>query len=128
MHSWILKPSSNINQMLKVRNIASVDTSQYPTHLCILHRYATSDDLIFPEAATLAFFSAFEEHCLNHLDNALFVAQDINTGLLSIHIYTQDHNQTINETIEYLKRQPQFHIEFKVTPDAQWQIFKTLGD
>ena len=129
MQPWILKPCSDINRMLKVRNdLESFEPSLYPLHISIIHRYATSDDLIFPEPTTLAFFGGFQEECLEQLDDALFVAQDIDTGLLTIHIYAKDHNKTITDTIAYLKRQPKYHVEFKVTTDPQWKIIAKLGE
>ncbi|MEA3353479.1 MAG: DUF695 domain-containing protein [Campylobacterota bacterium] len=129
MDNWVLKPCSDINRMLKIRtDLENFEQSNYPTLLTISHRYATSDDVLFPEPSTLAFFIGFEEKCLLNMDGAVYVAQDIHTGLLDIHIYAADYEKTIYEAIEYLKLKPQYHVEFKVDADKNWNIVETLGE
>lgn len=128
MNNWELKPCDDLNRMLKVRtDLSLINKQEYPHLIILTHRYATSDDLLFPEASTLAFFAAFEEKCLETLESGIYVAQDIYTGLLEIYIYTFNYKKTIIETVEYLNLQPEYHVEFKVNTDNDWQIFKNLG-
>lgn len=129
MDNWKLKESSDLNRMLKVRtDLESIKKEEYPHLIILTHRYATSDDVLFPEPSTLGFFAGFEERCLANLTAGVYVAQDIHTGLLDIHIYTNDYKTTITETVEYLKQKPEYHIEFKVNGDKNWNIFKNLGN
>ncbi|MBN2824272.1 MAG: DUF695 domain-containing protein [Campylobacterales bacterium] len=123
---WILKPTDNINQMLKIRSdLENIANSEYPMHIALIHHYTTRDDLLFPEAMTLAFFEAFKEQ-LDTLNDAILVAEDINMGLLTLHIYAKAYQKTIEECIGYLKKQPHYDVEFKVTHDLAWAIVKAL--
>ena len=129
MDNWKLKESHDLNRMLKVRtDLHLINKQEYPHLIKLTHRYATSDDVLFPEPATLGFFAGFEEKCLKNLESGLYVAQDIYTGLLEIYIYTYNYKKTIIETIEYLKQKPQFHVDFKVNSDDNWEIFENLGE
>jgi len=129
MDNWELKPCSDLNRMLKVRtDLSLINKDEYPFLIVIKHRYATSDDVIFPEPFTLGFFAAFEEKCLNTLESGIYVAQDIYTGMLELYIYTYNYKKTIIETTEYLKLKPEYHIEFQVLSDTNWDILKNLGD
>ncbi|MEA3288789.1 MAG: DUF695 domain-containing protein [Campylobacterota bacterium] len=129
MDNWTLKPCSDINRMLKIRtDLNSFENEKYPHLVTITHRYATSDDVLFPEPTTLAFFSGFEERSLYNLTDAVYVAQDIHTGLFEVHIYAKDYEKTIHQTIEYLKLKPEYHVEFKVTSDKNWAIITSLGE
>lgn len=128
---WILKDSGNINRMLKVRDELKDfnGKEQYPLLLTITHKYATSDDVLFPEPVTLAFFAGFEQNCLEPLQeqgSIKFVASDINTGLLKLYIYTKDAQQTIFDTIEYLKQKPEFKVEFHINQDNKWDFYNSL--
>jgi hypothetical protein len=128
MDNWALKPCDDLNRMLKVRtDLKNFDKKdQFPTLLTITHRYATSDDILFPEPTTLGFFGGFEDGCLNKLDNIVYFAQDIHTGLLEIHMYVKDHEKTIYDLINYLKQKPQYHVEFKLIKDDNWSFFNSL--
>jgi len=128
MDNWKLVESTDINRMLKVRtDLNQINKEEYPHLIILTHRYATSDDILFPEPSTLAFFATFEEKSLKKLESGIYVAQDIHTGLLDIYIYTYNYKKTIIETVEYLKQKPEYHIEFKVNADLKWDIFKNLG-
>ncbi len=127
MDNWTLKPCESINRILRIRtDTGSIDRSLYPTLVTIRHKYTTADDLLFPHPSTLGFFSGFEQACLEKLDGAIFVAQDIDTGLLKLHIYTADHHKTIMDTIEHLKLRPEYHVEFEVMEDREWKVFEGL--
>lgn len=127
--NWALIPCDDLNRMLKIRtDLENFDKKdQFATLVTITHRYSTSDDVLFPEPATLAFFANFEEKCLNIHDDMIYVAQDIHTGLLDIHIYVKDHEKSIYDAIEYLKSKPEYHVEFKVTFDKEWNFLNTLN-
>jgi len=127
MQNWTLKPCDDINRMLKLRSdLENIDKASFPMLITLIHRYATADDLLFPEATTLAFFSDFEQKCAMQLDDAHMVAQDIDTGLLTIYIYAKNYQKSIEDTIAYLKLQPRYHVEFKVQEDKEWSVFKEL--
>jgi len=129
MDNWELKECIDLNRMLKVRtDLNLINKEEYPHLIILTHRYATSDDVLFPEPSTLGFFATFEEKCLKKLESAIYVAQDIHTGLLGIYIYTYNYKKTIIETIEHLKQKPEYHVEFKVNSDENWDIFENLGE
>ncbi len=129
---WTLcQKVSNINQMLKVRvdindKIADIN---YPNLLTIKHKYTTSDDVLFPELSTLSYFAAFEEKCLEKLEEAgslIFVASDINDGMVQLYVYCKDEQKTILECINFLKNNPNFIVEFEVKKDTKWNDFKIM--
>ena len=129
---WTLcQKVSNINQMLKVRvdindKIADIN---YSNLLTIKHKYTTSDDVLFPELSTLSYFAAFEEKCLEKLEEAgslIFVASDINDGMVQLYVYCKDEQKTILECINFLKNNPNFIVEFEVKKDTKWNDFKIM--
>ena len=128
MDNWVLKPCDDINRILKVReDIKDLGGKErFPCLLTLTHRYATSDDLLFPEAGTLAFFAGFEEKVLNNIKDGYYFAQDIHTGLLKLHLYVKEYENTIYELIEYLKLKPEYHIEFNVAHDEEWDFYLNL--
>lgn len=129
MDNWELKPCNDLNRMLKIRtDLDLIKKEDYPNLIILRHRYATSDDIIFPEPATLGFFATLEKKLIHNLENAIYVAQDIHTGLLDIHIYSHNYQKTILQTVEYLKLKPEFHIEFIVTSDVKWDTITNLGE
>lgn len=122
---------SNINQMLKVRidideAVVKVD---YPNLVVVKHRYTTSDDVLFPELSTLSYFAAFEEKslCLQEENREIvFVAMDINEGMVQLYIYCKDIQKTIYDCIDFFKKNPNFIIDFEAKSDTTWESFKTL--
>lgn len=128
MDNWNLIACSDINRVLKVKtDLTDIKKEQFPFLITITHTYATADDILFPEPATLAFFAGFEESTLYKLDQAYYVAQDIDTGLVQIHIYSNNYKHTIAQTIEYFKLKPEFHVDFKVIGDKNWKILDKLS-
>lgn len=129
---WALcQKVSNVNQMLKVRTDinALIGDKEYPTLLVIKHKYTTSDDVLFPELSTLSYFAAFEEKCLEALEtqkSLIFVATDINEGMLQIYVYCKNEQQTILDSIEFFKKNPNFIVEFEVRFDEKWNNFKIM--
>lgn len=130
MDNWELKPCNDLNRMLKVRtDLDTFTKEEYPVLITIVHRYATSDDMLFPEPSTLAFFSSFEENCLHDLENAIYTAQDINTGLLKIFIYSsKNYTKIIHKTMKFLKDKPEYHIEYFVKKDLHWDFLNTIEE
>ncbi len=129
---WTLcQKVSNVNQMLKVRTDINelIGNKEYPTLLVIKHKYTTSDDVLFPELSTLSYFAAFEEKCLEELEkqkSLIFVATDINEGMLQIYVYCKDEQKTILDSIEFLKKNPNFIVEFEVRYDEKWNNYKIM--
>lgn len=129
MDNWTLKLCEDLNRMLKVRtDLENFQSKEYPYLVVIVHKYATSDDVLFPEPTTLAFFQTFEEKFLLKLQDAIYVAQDLNTGLLKTFIYSNNYKKTIHEIIEFLKKKSEFNIEFHVKGDPNWDLIKKLGN
>jgi hypothetical protein len=128
MENWQLIPCKDINRILKARtDLEKFEKSLYPTLLTISHKYASSDDIAFPEPATLAFMANFEQNFLLGYQNGIYTAQDINSGVLDIHIYVKDYENSIFEIIKFLNQNPRLHFEFKVTPDPKWNIITKLS-
>jgi len=129
---WTLcQKVSNINQMLKVRvDIKDkIADNKYPNLLTIKHKYTTSDDVLFPELSTLSYFAAFEEKCLEKLEQSgslIFVASDINDGMVQLYVYCKDEQKTILECINFLKNNVNFIVEFEVKKDTKWNDFKIM--
>ncbi len=127
---WALcQKINNINQMLKVRvDIKDLIASEdYSNLLIIKHRYTTSDDVLFPELSTLSYFAAFEDKCLTILEknkSIVFVASDINEGVVQLYIYCKDEKKTIHDCIKFFKNNSDFIIDFEVKKDPKWNSFK----
>ena len=127
---WTLcQKVSNINQMLKVRTDIEglIASEEFPNLLVIKHRYTTSDDVLFPELSTLSYFAAFEEKCLEKLEldkSLVFVSSDINEGMVQLYVYCKDEKKSILDCIEFLKKNPDFIVEFEVKKDPKWNDFK----
>ncbi len=127
---WTLcQKVTNINQLLKVRIDIDdkIADERFPNQLIIKHKYTTSDDVLFPELSTLSYFAAFEEKCLEKLEeeeSLIFVATDINEGMVQLYVYCKDEQKTILDCIEFLKKNPDFIIEFEVKKDPKWNDFK----
>lgn len=127
---WALcQKVSNINQMLKVRTDINdlIGNEEYPNLLVIKHKYTTSDDVLFPELSTLSYFAAFEEKCLEKLEekkSLIFVATDINEGMVQVYVYCKDEKQSILDCIDFFKNNSDFIVEFEVKKDIKWNDFK----
>ena len=122
---------SNINQMLKVRiDIDDIIASKdYPNLLIIKHKYTTSDDVFFPELSTLSYFTAFEEKCIEKLEeekSLIFVATDINEGMVQVYVYCKDEKKSIYACIDFLKHNKDFIVDFEVRKDPNWNQFKIM--
>jgi len=129
---WTLcQDVSNINQMLKIRTDINdvIGHKEYPNLVIIKHKYTTSDDVLFPELSTLSYFAAFEEKCLNKLEDnesLIFVASDINEGLFQLYVYCKDDKKTIYDCIDFFKNDSNFIVEFEVKKDFSWNNYKIM--
>lgn len=118
-NNWELVNTSNLNQMLRVRNDKSIENivETFPNLLKIKHQYHVADDIMFPDPACLAFFSAFEENHLTSLENQnklVLSAVDIFEGNYSFYIYCEDAQETILDCIEFLKSNSLYKCDFEI--------------
>jgi len=131
-NKWTLcQKVNNINQMLKVRVDINdkIANENYPNLVTIKHKYTTSDDVLFPEVSTLSYFAAFEQKCLEKLENSgslIFVGSNINEGMVQLYVYCKEEQKTILECIHFFKNNPHFIVEFEVKKDAKWNDFKIM--
>lgn len=105
---WYLKPTNNINQMLRVRNDLDNQAiaSRFKNLLIIKHNYHIADDIMFPDPACLSFFTAFEQNHLASLeqeDEIILAAVDIFEGLISFYVYCDNPQETLYKCASFLK-------------------------
>ena len=130
-NEWDLKHTENLNQMLRIKKNIDVNKSDYESLLIVKHRYHIADDIMFPDPACLAFFTAFEENHLQKLqeEGSLFIVGiDIFEGLIQFFIYCNDAKKSIYDCIEFLKSNSNYQVEFEVISDASWSHYKKLID
>ena len=126
---WYLKQSANINQMLRIKQNIACNKEEYPFLLMVKHRYHVADDIMFPDPACLAFFTAFEEHHLGKLQNSdslQLVGVDIFEGLMQFYIYCKDAQKSMYDCIEFLKSNSYFQVEFEIIQDKTWSGYEKL--
>lgn len=129
---WMLCQNvSNINQMLKIRIDLDemIENKNYSNLLIVKHKYTTSDDVLFPELSTLSYFAAFEEKSLQKQEenkDIVFVASDINEGMVQLYMYCKDVQKSIYDCIDFLKKNPNFIVEFETQVDSTWSCFKNM--
>lgn len=125
--SWDLKHTNNLNQMLRVKRDVKINPSEYPILLKIKHTYHIADDIMFPDPSCLAFFTAFEEKQLEMMEQnktIQLVAVDIFEGLMQFYVYCKDAQKSIYESIDFLKSNSNYPVEFEVINDAEWTHYK----
>lgn len=125
---WQLKHTNNINQMLRVNDTLNAN-EHYSELLIIKHQYHVADDVMFPDPACLAFFTAFEEIHLEKLQengSIKLVAVDIFEGLMQFFIYCTDAKHSVYDTIEFLKSNDNYLIEFEISQDPSWAQYYEL--
>ncbi|MEA1914264.1 MAG: DUF695 domain-containing protein [Campylobacterota bacterium] len=125
--NWYLKETKNLNRLLKISQDEGMNKDAFPQLLTITHQYTTRDDVMFPEISTLAFFSGFEEGVLTKLETqkkVIYVINDVDHGIFSFYIYTQDAQQTVKDCIEYFKRDGDKKIDFHIQNDPKWDIYE----
>lgn len=116
---WYLENTGNINQMLRVRDDIDLPQTieEFPHLVLLKHNFHVADDIMFPDPACLAFFTAFENNHLESLEeeNKLaLLAVDICEGLMQFYIYCKDPKETIYDCIEFLKSNELYKCDFEV--------------
>lgn len=125
---WILHPTPHINQMLRVKEHLSVKP-HLKTLLMVKHTYHVADDIMFPDPACLAFFTAFEENhlaALEEKDTLQLVAVDIFEGLMQFYIYCENAEQSVYDCIAFLKSNANYPVEFEIKDDSSWSTYFNL--
>lgn len=116
---WYLENTGNINQMLRVRDdIDLPQTMEEFPHLVLLkHNFHVADDIMFPDPACLAFFTAFENNHLESLEEEnkiALLAVDICEGLMQHYIYCKNPEEAIYACIEFLKSNDLYKCDFEI--------------
>ncbi len=128
---WYLENTGNLNQMLRVRDDIDIhQTMQDFPHLVLInHDYHAADDIMFPDPACIAFFTAFENNHLESLEeeNKLaLIAVDICEGLMQFYIYCKDPDATIYDSIEFLKSNDLYKCDFEIVLNDKGERLDTL--
>lgn len=128
---WYLKPTNNINQLLRVRNDVSIDyvISKFKNLIIIKHHYHIADDIMFPDPACLSFFTAFEQNHLEKLEKdekLIVVAVDVFEGQLRYFIYCEDTQQTVYDCISFLKSSSLYKCDFEIVLNENGKAIKEL--
>lgn len=130
-NKWQLKHTSNINQMLRVKeDITSSLKQKFPNLLIVKHQYHVADDIMFPDPACLAFFAAFEESSLKTLEEnekLLLTAVDIFEGNMRFFIYCDDVQTCVHECIGFLKSNPLYKVDFEVYNEDNFKTYEKLA-
>lgn len=130
-NQWQLKHTSNINQMLRVKE--ELDSSlkkRFPNLLIVKHQYHVADDIMFPDPACLAFFTAFEENHIKNLEDdkkLLLSAVDIFEGNMRFFIYCDDVQGCVHDCISFLKSNPLFKVDFEVYNQDNFKTYEKLA-
>ena len=128
---WYLKPVDNVNRMLRVRNDLTDEyiASKFKNLLVVKHQYHIADDIMFPDPACLAFFTAFEQNHLEQLEEQgelLLAAVDIFEGNLRFFIYCDDPEETVYDCAAFLKDSSLYKCEFTVVLNDNSKALKEL--
>lgn len=128
---WYLKPTDSVNRMLRIRNDLSDEfiVSKFKNLLVVKHQYHIADDIMFPDPACLAFFTAFEQNHLDGLEekNELIVAAvDINEGNLRYLIYCDNPEETVYDCAAFLKDSTLYKCDFDVVLNDNGKALKDL--
>lgn len=117
---WYLENTGHINQMLRVRDDIDLPQTmdEFPHLVIIKHNFHIADDIMFPDPACLAFFTAFENNHLEALEeeNKLaLLAVDICEGLMQFYVYCKNPEETVYDSIAFLKSNDLYKCEFEIT-------------
>ena len=128
---WNLKPTNNLNRLLRVRNNIVTQTlkEEYPHLLILQHNFHMADDIQFPDPACLSFFLSFEENHLNALEEEgklVVVAVDIFEGVLQFLMYCKDPQQSVYDCIAYLKSNTLYACSFEIITNDNGQKWMQL--
>lgn len=128
-NEWDLKHTNNLNQMLRIKKDIDIKKNDYGSLLIVKHQYHVADDVMFPDPACLAFFTAFEENCLEKLQDEkslILVGVDIFEGLMQFFIYCKDAKKSIYDCIDFLKSNSNYQVDFEVIRDTSWSRYQKL--
>jgi len=128
---WYLKPTDNVNRLLRVRNDLADDyiVSKFKNLLVVKHQYHVADDIMFPDPACLAFFTAFEQNHLDRLEEEgelILAAVDIKEGTLKIFIYCENPEETVYDCAAFLKDSSLYKCDFDVILNDNGKALKDL--
>ncbi|RXJ97915.1 hypothetical protein CRU98_11470 [Arcobacter sp. CECT 8986] len=130
MENWQLKQTSNINQMLRIKeSLDAIDMISMKNLLVIKHKYHIADDIMFPDPACLAFFTSFEQNHLKKLEEEKklsLVAVDIFEGDMKFYIYCNDTQSCIYDCISYLKSNSLYPVDFEVYNKDDFKTYNKL--
>ncbi len=128
MQNWQLKTTSNINQMLRVKQeINPID--KISNLVIVKHHFHIADDIMFPDPACLAFFTSFEQNHLQALEEEkrlLLVAIDIFEGEMKFYIYCEDTQKCIYDCISYLKSNSLYQVSFEIYNQDEFKTYNKL--
>jgi len=116
---WLLKNTYSINQMLRIRADKTLKDVclDFKNLVVVKHQYHIADDIMFPDPACLAFFTAFEENQLQILEDEeslVLYAVDIFEGNIRFYIYCEDPEKTVYDCIAFLKSNSLYKCEFEI--------------
>ncbi|WP_417326926.1 DUF695 domain-containing protein [Halarcobacter sp.] len=125
--TWKLVTTDSINQLLRVKK--DIDLEGFETLVVVKYNFHVADDIMFPDPACLAFFTAFEKNHLEKLEEESFLklcAVDIKEGVMKFYIYCKNYEQTIDQLIEFLKTNSLYECEFEVSIEDKGARLKNL--
>ena len=116
---WYLEKTSNLNQMLRVRDDIDINQciKEFSNLVIIKHNFHVADDIMFPDASCLSFFTTFENNHLEALEennNLVLLAVDICEGLMQFYIYCKDPKKIVFDSISFLKSNELYKCEFEI--------------
>lgn len=128
---WGLQATNSVNQMLRIRGDRKLEEviEQFPNLVIVKHQYHIADDIMFPDPACLAFFTAFEENHLIGFEEAnelMLFAVDIFEGAMKYFIYAKDAQKAVYDSISFLKSNNNFKCEFEIVLNEQGSRLKNL--
>lgn len=127
-NQWQLKHTSNLNQMLRVKEGLTLEQKEgKPNLLIVKHQYHVADDIMFPDPSCLSFFTAFEENHLKNLEDEkklLLSAVDICEGNIKFYIYCDDVQTSVHNCISFLKSNPLYSVEFEVYNQDNFKTYE----
>lgn len=130
--NWQLEPTSNINQMLRLRVDKTLGqiNQKHKNLLIIKHQYHVADDIMFPDPSCLAFFTAFEQNHLDGLEKKeelVLSAVDIFEGNMTFYIYCTDHEKAVYDCISFLKSNSLYKCEFEIVLNDNGEKIKNIN-
>jgi len=128
---WYLENTNNLNQMLRVRDDIDIpQTIKEFSHLVLItHQYHTADGTMFPDAACIAFFTAFENNHLESLEEenkVALLAVDINEGVMQFYLYSKDPDKTVYDCIDFLKTNDLYRCDFEIIKNDKGERLNSL--